>query len=123
MRPFLPFIFYAQFGYLYSYAPSSFTENNIQLLVTNSLARNKEEVKKIYAKMKDNCVTYFTAKTMSFMQFDKKTGEHVKIGNYYLWYLWHNDIIIFLKIGDAADFRKKTIWYRGYGEYLSNVYK
>lgn len=35
----------------------------------------------VYATIKDNSITYFTAKTMSFMRFNKATGEHSKIGD------------------------------------------
>jgi zeaxanthin epoxidase len=81
LRPFLPLIFYAQFGYLYSFTPSSFDGESIRKLVQASLERNKREVGRVYAALKEGTVTYFTAKTMSFMRFDKATGEHVKIGD------------------------------------------
>jgi len=86
---FLPYIFYAQFGYLYSFAPSAFTADKIKELVGSSVARNKDEVKRVYATLRDNAVTYFSAKTMSFMQYDEKTKE-------------------FKKLGDAQDFRAKV---------------
>ena len=86
LQVFLPYIFYAQFGYLYSFKPSSFDGDKIKELVSTSLARNKEEVRKVYATMKEDTVTFFTAKTMSFMEFNKKTK-------------------VFTKIGDAKDFR------------------
>ena len=86
---FLPYIFYAQFGYLYSFAPSAFTADKIKELVGSSMARNKDEVKRVYATLRDNAVTYFSAKTMSFMQYDEKTKE-------------------FKKLGDAQDFRAKV---------------
>ena len=47
LRPFLPAIFYAQFGYLYSFAPSSFDGETIKKLVSESLERNKREVQKV----------------------------------------------------------------------------
>lgn len=86
LQIFLPYIFYAQFGYLYSFAPSNFDADTIKKLVTNSLARNKKEVATVYSKMKEDYVTFFSAKTMTFMEFNKKTKE-------------------FTKIADAKDFR------------------
>eukprot|EP01036_Dinobryon_divergens_P026799 gene26799-35486_t len=70
-----------KFGYLYSFAPSSFDGETIKKLVSESLERNKREVQKVYGTIKDNSITYFTAKTMSFMRFNKATGEHSKIGD------------------------------------------
>jgi zeaxanthin epoxidase len=86
LQYFLPFIFYAQFSYLYSFAPSDFDREKIKILVEASLKRNKEEVKQVYNNLKENYVTFFTAKNMSFMHFNKNTGE-------------------FSKIADAAEFR------------------
>lgn len=79
MKSFLPLIFRAQFGYLYSYAPSSFESDSIKRYVADSVARNRAESKGIYKHLKDGQVTYFTAKTMSFMQFDKVTKTSTKI--------------------------------------------
>lgn len=79
LQNFLPLIFYAQFGYLYSYAPSTFDEEKIKELVSSSLTRNKDEVVKVYATLRDNAVTYFSAKTMSFMRYDEKSKEFSKI--------------------------------------------
>ena len=76
---FLPFIFYAQFGYLYSFTPSGFNPAVIQDLVKRSLERNKAESSKVYDTILKDCVTYFSAKTMSFNRFDKSSGETVKI--------------------------------------------
>lgn len=86
---FLPAIFYAQFGYLYSFSPSTFTKDSIKKLVESSLHRNIIESKNIYKKLREDHVTYFTAKTMAFMQFDKKTKS-------------------MKKLGDAGDFRAST---------------
>lgn len=73
LQAFLPFIFYAQFGYLYSFTPSAFSEDTIKKLVANSLERNKREAATVYEWLKDGYVTYFSAKTMSFVAFDKTT--------------------------------------------------
>lgn len=81
LQPFLPLIFYAQFGYLYSFAPSNFEESTIKTLVTNSLSRNKAEAAKVYSTLKDGFITYFTAKQMAFMRFDVKTLETSKIAD------------------------------------------
>mmetsp|Transcript_2838 Transcript_2838/g.3951 ORF Transcript_2838/g.3951 Transcript_2838/m.3951 type:complete len:563 (+) Transcript_2838:77-1765(+) len=81
LQPFLPLIFYAQFSYLYSFTPSPFDADVISKLVQASLERNKREVAKVYDTLRENSVTYFTAKTMSFMRFDKLTGEYLKIGD------------------------------------------
>lgn len=78
---FLPSIFYAQFGYLYSFTPAGFEPEKIKQMVEKSIARNKREVSKVYENLKDGYVTYFTAKTMSFMHFNKKTREMSKIGD------------------------------------------
>lgn len=89
LQAFLPFIFHAQFGYLYSYAPSSFTKEKISNYVKKSLQRNQEEVNKIYQYLKEGYITYFTASTMSFMMFNKQTKQMEKIA-------------------DASEFRKTT---------------
>ena len=86
LQPFLPLIFYAQFRYLYSFRPSSFKEEDIQRMVKNSVSRNVGEIERIYNTLKDGTITYFTAKTMSFMQYNKQTED-------------------VLKLGDAVDFR------------------
>jgi zeaxanthin epoxidase len=77
----LPMIFYAQFGYLYSMAPSSFEPKHLETLAKNSLERNKQEVAKIYSFLKAGTTTFFTAKTMSFMRFDRSTREISKIAD------------------------------------------
>lgn len=79
LKNFLPAIFYAQFGYLYSYAPSAFRPDQIQKLVKNSVERNKAEVQAVYRFLKEGYVTFFTAKTMCFMHFNRKTKEMEKI--------------------------------------------
>eukprot|EP01041_Mallomonas_annulata_P011378 gene11378-23816_t len=81
LQPFLPLIFYAQFGYLYSFQPTSFEPSYIQDLVKKSLARNKDELEKVYATLKDGYKTYFTAKTMSFMRYNTETKEISKIAD------------------------------------------
>jgi hypothetical protein len=70
---FLPAIFYAQFGYLYSFAPSTFSDNVINKLVKNSLIRNKAEADEVYKTLKENTNTFFSAKAMAFMQYNKGT--------------------------------------------------
>ena len=80
LKYFLPYIFYGQFGYLYSFAPSPFTKETIQNLVKNSLLRNKVESGQVYKTLKDNTNTFFNAKTMSFLQFDQKTEEVTTLG-------------------------------------------
>ena len=35
---------------------------------------------KVYATLKDNAVTYFSAKTMAFMRFDEKANGFSKVG-------------------------------------------
>ena len=75
MQWFLPLIFYAQFGYLYTYAPSLFKSERIKELVKNSLLRNEAEANEVYKHVKNDTVTYFSAKKMSFLQFDRKTRE------------------------------------------------
>ena len=89
LQSFLPIIFYAQFGYLYSFAPSAFNANKIKELVLRSLARNKVECSQVYQELTDRSVTFFSAKSMSFMRFDKASKE-------------------ITKIADAADFRQET---------------
>lgn len=76
---FLPVIFYAQFGYLYSYAPSDFNPSDIKKFVDGSIERNKCEAAKVYDTITKNCVTYFSAKTMAFFSYNKDTKETVKI--------------------------------------------
>merc|ERR1719460_2287336 len=81
LQLFLPAIFYAQFGYLYSFAPSSFGKNVIDKLVKNSLIRNKAEAGEVYKTLKENTNTFFSAKSMAFMQYnkeDKKISEIAK---------------------------------------------
>lgn len=79
LKPFLPLIFYAQFGFLYSFQPSTFEPEKVDNYVKNSLARNVEEVKKVYEGLKEDCLLYFTAKTMSFMSYNKGTKDTVKV--------------------------------------------
>jgi hypothetical protein len=81
LQTFLPFIFYAQFGYLYSFTPTKFDKTTIDNLVKQSLERNKREVQNIYQQLRDGYVTFFTAKTMSFMRFNKQTSEITKIAD------------------------------------------
>ena len=81
LQYFLPVIFYAQFGYLYSFRPSIFEKNTITKLVSNSLARNKKEIEKVYNALKDNEITYFSAKTMALMNYNKDTKEVIKIAD------------------------------------------
>lgn len=81
LQPFLPIIFYAQFGYLYSFAPSTFTKEKIKELVSDSLTRNKAEAENVYSFLKEGFQTYFTAKSMSFMRFNKETREVTKIAD------------------------------------------
>jgi hypothetical protein len=83
LQAFLPLIFYAQFGYLYSFTPSIFTKETISNLVKKSMERNKLEVAKVYSTLKDGYVTYFTAKTMSLMNFNKATNEVEKVADAY----------------------------------------
>merc|ERR1711998_213650 len=77
---FLPYIFYGQFGYLYSFAPSPFSKESIQKLVKESLIRNRSEAAKVYEALKENTQTFFSAKSMSYKQFDMKTEEITDIG-------------------------------------------
>ena len=81
LQVFLPYIFYAQFGYLYSFAPSAFSADKIKELVQASLERNKQEVQKVYATLREGATTYFSAKTMSFMRYDPATKEMTKLGD------------------------------------------
>jgi zeaxanthin epoxidase len=81
LKNFLPMIFYGQFGYLYSFTPSSFKKDKIVDLVKSSLARNKAEAGKVYESLKEGYVTYFTAKTMSFMRYNKQTHEVSKVAD------------------------------------------
>lgn len=75
LKTVLPAIFYAQFGYLYSYAPSNFEPEHIKKLVKDSVERNRRECSKIYDNLKEGFVTYFSAKSMSFHNYDKATKE------------------------------------------------
>jgi zeaxanthin epoxidase len=79
LQSLLPIVFYAQFGFLYSFQPSSFDKAQIDSLVDNSNKRNKEEAEKVYKTLADGFVTYFTAKSMSFMKFNKQTSEITKV--------------------------------------------
>jgi hypothetical protein len=79
LQSILPIIFYAQFGYLYSFRPSEFNKDTITKLVANSKIRNKMEADNVYSSLKDGFFTYFTAKTMSFMRFNKNTEEVTKV--------------------------------------------
>lgn len=81
LQVFLPIIFYAQFAFLYSYTPSAFRKEKIEGLVRDSLVRNKAESGAIYSKLKDDMLTYFSAKTMSFMAYNKDSGETTKLGD------------------------------------------
>mmetsp|Transcript_5529 Transcript_5529/g.12180 ORF Transcript_5529/g.12180 Transcript_5529/m.12180 type:complete len:549 (+) Transcript_5529:177-1823(+) len=75
LKLFLPLIFYGQFGYLYSYAPSAFEKPKIKELVAKSLKRNEEECGEIYQHLSEESVTYFSAKSMSFLKYDKESKE------------------------------------------------
>jgi len=75
LQLFLPLIFYAQFGYLYSFAPSAFTKETIEDIVSKSIACNKIEAAKVYESLVQGCTTYFSAKSMSFLRYDQKTGD------------------------------------------------
>ena len=75
LQGFLPAIFYGQFGYLYSFAPAEFTKEQISKIVKNSFIRNKAEADIVYKQLKDGFQTYFTAKTMQFMRYNKATKE------------------------------------------------
>ena len=89
MQRFLPMLFYMQFGYLYSYAPSAFEQQRIKQLVRRSLLRNEVEATQVYKHLNEDSVTYFSAKTMAFMRYDRATGE-------------------VSKIADAGDFRRSV---------------
>ena len=69
-----------RFGYLYSFAPSPFTKGTISKLVKDSLIRNKAEAGKVYEALKENSNTFFSAKSMSFKQFNKETEEVTELG-------------------------------------------
>lgn len=81
LKSFLPLIFYAQFSYLYSFAPSNFEKGTIEKLVKESLQRNTDEANKIYQRLTQGCTTFFTAKTMSFMQYDRSSKQMLKLGD------------------------------------------
>jgi len=81
LRIFLPYIFYAQFGYLYSFSPSEFSKDKIKKIVDDSLVRNKAEVQNVYDNLKEGYNTYFTAKTMQFMRYNIETKEVSKIAD------------------------------------------
>jgi zeaxanthin epoxidase len=75
MQAFLPAIFYSEFGYLYSFAPAQFTKEQVSGFVNNSMSRNEKEAEVVYKHLKDGFQTYFTAKTMQFMRYDKNKKE------------------------------------------------
>jgi zeaxanthin epoxidase len=75
LQYFLPGIFYAQFGYLYSFSPSNFTGEKIKKYVKDSMTRNKAETDNIYAQLREGHNTYFSAKTMQFMRYNTDTKE------------------------------------------------
>jgi hypothetical protein len=77
----LPTIFYAQFSYLYSLRPSTFDKNTLKQLVSESLTRNKKEIKKVYKALKQNQVTYFNSKTMQLMNYNNDTKQVYKIAD------------------------------------------
>jgi zeaxanthin epoxidase len=81
MRPMLPMLFRAQFSYLYSYAPSAFTPERIADLVRRSLARNEAEVRQVYQHLTNSSVTFFSAKTMSFMAYDRRNSSVRKVAD------------------------------------------
>ena len=64
-----------QFGYLYSFSPSTFVREKIKKYVQDSLVRNKVETMNIYKQLRQGCITYFTAKTMQFIRYDAATKE------------------------------------------------
>lgn len=72
---FLPAIFYAQFGYLYSFSPSKFSAEKIKKFVKDSLTRNLAESSNIYAQLKEGHNTYFSAKSMQFMRYNIAAKE------------------------------------------------
>ena len=55
------------------------SQNTLFISSGLSVKRNKAEAEKIYSFLKEGYTTYFTAKTMSFMNFNKKTSEVSKI--------------------------------------------
>lgn len=75
LQPFLPLIFYAQFGFLYSFAPTTFDKKEIEDLVQNSFQRNKAEAAQVYTYLKDGFSTFFSAKSMSFSRYDNANGK------------------------------------------------
>ena len=75
LQPFLPLIFYAQFGFLYSFVPTTFQPEEIQKYVDDSLKRNKAEAAKAYSFLKEGFFTFFSAKTMTFNSYNIKTAE------------------------------------------------
>ena len=75
LRAVLPAIFYGQFSFLYSFAPKSYTKEQITDLAKNTFNRNKNEAESVYKLLKEGYQTYFTAKTMQFMSYNKKTKE------------------------------------------------
>jgi zeaxanthin epoxidase len=81
LKSVLPLIFYAQFGYLYSFAPSSFTSDFIKDLVNQIQTRHKLDAGNVYKFLKEGYITYFTAKQMAFMQFNTATREVTKIAD------------------------------------------
>jgi hypothetical protein len=81
LQSFLPYIFYAQFGYLYSFKPSSFSKEKITKYVDDALFRNKAEVQNVYDNLKEGYNTFFTAKTMQWMRYNKETKETTKIAD------------------------------------------
>ena len=81
MQNFLPAIFYAQFGFLYSFSPSNFGPDKIQKYVKDSVTRNKAEAMSVYKELKDGYTTYFTAKTMQFMRYNHATKEVSKVAD------------------------------------------
>ena len=81
LQPFMPLIFYSQFGFLYSFSPASFNPDDIKNYVSKVVTRNKWEAEQVYSKLAEDCLTYFTAKTMSFMRFNKTTQASSKIAD------------------------------------------
>lgn len=81
LKSVLPAIFYAQFGYLYSFAPSSFTSDFIKDLVNQIQTRHQTDAANVYKFLKEGYITYFTAKQMAFMQFNTATREVTKIAD------------------------------------------
>ena len=81
MQSFLPVIFYAQFGFLYSFSPSNFGADKIRQYVKDSVTRNKAEAMSVYKELKDGYTTYFSAKTMQFMRYNHETKEISKVAD------------------------------------------